>query len=82
MYGPVEMNGTFNIIVLLLAIWTIPWKLYAVWNAAKRNEKKWFVVLIILNTVGILEIFYIFKIVKKSWSEVKADFKKAFASMK
>jgi len=70
------------IFLLILALWTIPWKIYAVWLAAKRNEKKWFVVLLILNTVGILEIFYIFKIANKKWVEVKQDFKKAWKSIK
>lgn len=71
-----------SMILLILAIWTIPWKVYAVWTAAKRGEKKWFVVLLILNTVGILEIFYIFRIVKKSWVNVKKDFRKALSSIK
>jgi hypothetical protein len=71
-----------SLLILLLAIWTIPWKIYAVWTAAKHDQKKWFVALLILNTIGILEIFYIFKIAKKSWAEVKADFKGAFSSLK
>jgi hypothetical protein len=64
----------------VLAIWTIPWKGYALWLAAKRGQKIWFIVMLILNTVGILEIFYIFQIVKKSWAEVRTDFKKALNS--
>ena len=36
--------------------------------------------MLILNTVGILEIFYIFQIVKKSWKDVKKDFGKALNS--
>jgi 4-amino-4-deoxy-L-arabinose transferase-like glycosyltransferase len=71
-----------NIFVLILALWTIPWKIYAVWLAAKHNQKKWFVALLILNTVAIMEIFYIFKIAKKSWDEVKEDFRKALSSLK
>jgi hypothetical protein len=71
-----------NVFLLILALWTIPWKVYAAWTAAKRGDKKWFVVLLILNTVGILEIFYIFKIAKKSWVEVKKDFRKALSSIK
>jgi Family of unknown function (DUF5652) len=66
-------SSFFNIIILILAVWTIPWKGYALWIAAKRNQKIWFIVILILNTVGILEIFYIFKIAKKSWPEVDAD---------
>lgn len=60
--------------LLVLIIWTLVWKIYAAWTAAKHDHKKWFVALLILNTIGILEIFYIFKIAKKSWAEVKADF--------
>jgi len=77
------MNHIFvNILVLIIALWTIPWKVYAVWTAVKNNHKKWFVALLIFNTVGILEIFYIFKIAKKSWVEVKRDFRNAFKSFK
>ncbi len=75
-------NNNLLLISILLALWTIPWKIYAVWTAVKHDQKKWFVALLILNTVGILEIFYIFKIAKKSWAEVKEDFRKAFSSTK
>jgi len=57
--------------VLILALWTLPWKIYAIWIAVKNNQKKWFVALLLLNTVGILEIYYIFKVAKKSWKEVR-----------
>ncbi len=67
--------NTLNVVLIILSIWAIPWKIYAVWLACKRDQRKWFVVLLFLNTVGILEIYYIFNIAKKSWPEVKADFR-------
>ncbi|MBU0999323.1 hypothetical protein KKG24_03410 [Patescibacteria group bacterium] len=70
------------ILLLILTLWTIPWKIYAVWLAAKRDQKKWFVILLLLNTVGILEIFYIFKIANKKWIEVRKDFGKAWGLIK
>ena len=70
------------ILILILMIWTFVWKVYAVWISVKHDHKKWFLALLILNTVGILEIFYIFKIAKKSWAEVKADFQEAWKSIK
>ncbi len=70
-----------KILVIVIALWAIVWKIYAVWLAVKDNKKKWFVALMILNTAGILELFYIFKISKKSWIEVKADFHKAWKSI-
>ncbi len=52
-------------LLVALALWTIPWKGWALWKAAKRNEPWWFVIILILNTAGILEIIYIFFITKK-----------------
>lgn len=40
--------------------WVLPWKGWALWRAAQRCQKIWFVVLLVLNTIGILEILYIF----------------------
>ena len=82
MYNPFFINPFVNIFIIILAIWTIPWKIYAVWLAVKHDHKKWFVALMILNTVSILEIFYVLNIAKKSWIEVKKDFREALSSFK
>ena len=34
---------------------------YALWHAARRNELGWFVALLIVHTMGILELVYLFK---------------------
>lgn len=46
-------------ILILLALWVIPWKALALWRSAQRKEKVWFIVLLIANTMAILEIIYI-----------------------
>jgi hypothetical protein len=46
--------------LLALVIWSIPWKGFALWKSARRGEKIWFMVLLIINTAGILEILYLF----------------------
>jgi len=51
--------------ILLVAIWTIPWKGWALWKAAKNNQKWWFAALLVLNTLALLEIAYIFYFGKK-----------------
>ncbi|MBI3075101.1 MAG: hypothetical protein HYY92_02755 [Parcubacteria group bacterium] len=56
------MGGGFLIVLLL---WVLPWKGYALWTAAKRSEKWWFVALLLINTLAILDIFYLFFIAKK-----------------
>ena len=77
-----QLPTSVDILIVIAFLWTIPWKIYAVWTAAKMDHKKWFVALLFLNTIGILEIFYIFKIAKKSVTEVKSDFKGAWASIR
>lgn len=47
-------------ISLVLVLWSLPWKGVALWKAAKLNQKWWFVALLVINTVGILEILYIY----------------------
>jgi len=41
-------------------IWTAVWKLLAMWKAAQKKSPVWFILLAIINTVGILPILYIF----------------------
>lgn len=48
-----------------MAIWVLPWKGWALWLAAKRGEKWWFIAILVLNTLAILDIIYIFAIAKK-----------------
>lgn len=55
-----EQILTSTPILLLILAWTIPWKGVALWKAAKNSQKKWFVVMLVLNTLAILEIVYIF----------------------
>jgi hypothetical protein len=53
------------ILIFLLIIWSLFWKGVALWKAVKSNQKGWFVMLLLINTAGILEIIYIFAIDKK-----------------
>ena len=52
-------------LMLLILLWVLPWEGYALWTAAKRGEKWWFIALLVLNTLALFEIFYIFVIAKK-----------------
>lgn len=54
-----------------LLLWALFWKGCALWLAGKNNQKGWFWVILVLNTAGILEIIYIFAVLKKKWSDVK-----------
>ncbi len=52
-------------LVLPFLVWSIFWKGWALWKAAKADSKIWFVALLVLNTLGILDILYIFLISKQ-----------------
>ena len=52
-------------LLLLITLWVLPWKGVALWKAARNTQKWWFVALLIINTLAILEILYIFIFSKK-----------------
>jgi len=54
-----------QLVILLAVLWSIPWKGIALWKSARRKEKWWFIALLVINTLGLLEILYIFVFSKK-----------------
>jgi hypothetical protein len=50
----------YAMLFLLLTMWSLAWKGVALWRASHNNQRNWFIVMLIVNTVGILEIVYIF----------------------
>ena len=54
-FGVLGVTLFFALIIAVIVL-----KGYALWHAAKRDEKGWFIALLIVNTFGILEIVYIF----------------------
>jgi len=60
------LNGSQALLLILLMLWTLPWKAVALWKAARRGEKIWFIVLLVVNTLAILEILYIFIFSKRA----------------
>lgn len=57
--------GLGSLIFVVLIIWSVYWKGRALWKAARGGDRNWFIVLLIVNTVGILEILYIYVFSKK-----------------
>lgn len=61
MFGPVSLLtiSAFSILLFIALLWTVAIKGYALWHAAKRAEKWWFIALLVINTFGILELVYL-----------------------
>jgi hypothetical protein len=51
-------------ILYILFIWSLFWKGLALWRAAKNSQKNWFVAILVINSVGILDILYLFYFAK------------------
>jgi hypothetical protein len=58
-------------ILWLMILWTLPWKGVALWKASKNSHKGWFIAILVVNTLAILEIIYIFFFSKKKESPVQ-----------
>jgi len=52
-------------LLISLTIWDIAWKIIAMWRASQNNQKGWFIALALINSFGVLPIFFIFAIQKK-----------------
>lgn len=52
-------------LLYLIIAWSVVWKALALWYAARNKQLVWYIVLIIVNTAGILEIIYLLFFRKK-----------------
>ena len=69
-----EVSELFGIpiwAIVLVLVWTAIWKAIALWKSARKNHLVWFIAILIINTMGILEILYIFL-----FSKIKLENKK------
>ena len=55
----------FTVLIVIAVIWSAVWKGIALWRAGGNKHLAWFIVLFIFNTLGILEIIYIFGFSRK-----------------
>jgi methionyl-tRNA synthetase len=54
-----HISTTWIVILVIAAVWETVWKGIALWRAAHRNEMGWFIAVWIINSVGILPIYYL-----------------------
>ena len=46
-------------VLILITLWSVILKGFALWYAARGGQKWWFIALLVINTIGILEIVYL-----------------------
>lgn len=67
-----SLNSAQVAFLAVLIVWSLIWKGLALWKAARRGDTAWYVLLLILNTIGIVEIFYII-FFSKDKQEIKSE---------
>ena len=60
-----SMSTWMPLLMVLFIAWTLPWKGVALWKSARNKHLVWFIVILIVNTLAILEIIYIFGFSKR-----------------
>ncbi|MBS3089318.1 hypothetical protein J4461_00370 [Candidatus Pacearchaeota archaeon] len=56
-------------LIAVIIVWSLAWKGVAWWISARKNHILWFLSFFLINTLGILEILYIFLFSKMSLSD-------------
>jgi len=56
------------LLIASILLWSLPWKGLALWRAAQRKHKIWFIIILVINTFGLLEIIYYFFLSKRDWN--------------
>lgn len=54
-----HISNTQAYVLAALAVWELVWKGLALWKAAKNRDTAWFVVILVVNSAGILPIIYL-----------------------
>src|SRR3989344_7293926 len=51
--------------LFIIFLWSLLWKGLALWRAVRNEQRNWFIALLVVNSIGILEIAYLFGFAKK-----------------
>ena len=73
MYDFYQQPFWLTFVLFLALAWSLAWKGVALWYAGKNKQKVWFVVMFILNTLGILPIIYLIWFKPKEGRSIQVD---------
>ncbi len=60
MDNSISVFGMPVFVIVPLVFWEIIWKGIGMWHAAKNGHKAWYIFILVLNTMGILPILYLY----------------------
>lgn len=50
-------------------VWSLAWKGFSLWRAARNGSKPWFATLLLTNTIGVLDAVYLFGVDRQHRTE-------------
>lgn len=56
--------------ISLALAWSFLWAGLALWHSARRGQYIWFIIFLFVHTLGVLEIIYLFFVIKLKMSEL------------
>lgn len=56
---PDDVSTTWKVLIAIMVLWDLAWRGIALWRASHRNQSGWFIVLLVVNSVGMLPIIYL-----------------------
>ena len=65
MFNLANLSTQNKVYLVIALIWSLAWKGVALWKSAGRKEKWWFIAFLVVNTLGVLEIAYIYYFSKR-----------------
>jgi len=62
-----NLNEIINnpVLFAIFLLWSLVWKGIALWHAAGNKQKVWYILILVLNTMGLLEITYLILLRRK-----------------
>ena len=63
-------SGLGFTVVAVIFLWSLLWKGLALWHSAQRKDVWWFVAFLFINTLGVLEIVYLFAVLKLKFDDL------------
>ena len=55
----IGITGIWATIIIIVGLWELVWKGFALWKSARNKHLTWFICILIFNTAGILPIIYL-----------------------
>lgn len=55
-----HLTATNILLLSAMTIWSLAWKGVSCWTAARKEQNWWFIALLLLNTIGVLDMIYLF----------------------